>query len=171
MPADNAGGFPKIRPIATHDRAIFDYASYRGLLVMSGVAADSSAKNPRIVRSEDGRAAVWLGAVDDLWQLGKPRGVGGPWRDSTVKAGVPSDPYLFNGFDRKSLTLSHTAAQAVKMRVEADITGEGRWIAYRTFQVPAGKPLEHSFPEAYAAAWVRVVADADCTASAVLRYE
>ena len=169
MPADNAGGFPKIRPIATHDRAIFDYASYRGLLVMSGVAAD--ARGDRIVRSDDGKCALWIGAVDDLWQLGKPRGDGGPWRDSAVKAGAPSDPYLFNGFDRKSLTLSHTAAQSVQMRVEADITGEGRWVAYRTFDVPAGKPLAHSFPEAYAAAWVRVTADADCTASAMLKYE
>ena len=169
MPADNAGGFPKIRPIATHDRAIFDYASYRGLLVMSGVAAD--ARGGRIVRSDDGKCALWVGAVDDLWQLGKPRGEGGPWRDSAVKAGEPSDPYLFNGYDRKSLTLSHTAAQPVTMRVEMDITAGGRWVAYRTFEVSAGKPLEHSFPEAYAAAWVRVVAEADCTASAVLKYE
>ena len=168
MPADNAGGFPKIRPIATHDRRIHDYCSWRGLLVLSGTSADSSVKNPRIVRSEDGRAAVWLGAVDDLWQLGKPRGIGGPWRDTAVRARVPSDPYLFTGYDRKSLTLSHTAAQPVKMRVEADITGEGRWVEYRNFDVPAGKPLEHSFPAAYAAAWVRVLAEADCTASAVL---
>ena len=171
MPADNAGGFPKIRPIATHDRHIHDYCSWRGLLVLSGISADSSVKNPRIIRSEDGRAAVWLGAVDDLWQLGKPRGIGRPWRDSAVKAGVPSDPYLFTGYDKKSLALSHTAAQSVKMRVEMDITGEARWVEYRTFDVPAGKPLEHSFPEAYAAAWVRVVAEADCTASAVLKYE
>ena len=171
MPADNAGGFPKIRPIATHDRHIHDYCSWRGLLVLSGISADSSVKNPRIIRSEDGRAAVWLGAVDDLWQLGKPRGIGGPWRDSAVKAGVASDPYLFTGYDNKSLALSHTAAQPVKMRVEMDITGEARWVEYRTFDVPAGKPLEHSFPEAYAAAWVRVVAEADCTASAVLKYE
>ena len=38
LPAENAGGFIKLRPIATHNRRIHDFASYRGLLVMSGVA-------------------------------------------------------------------------------------------------------------------------------------
>ncbi len=171
LPANNAGGFAKIRPIATHGLHIHDYCSWRGLLAITGISADAAVRNPRITRSEDGRAAVWLGAVDDLWHLGKPRGRGGPWHDSAVKAGEPSDPFLFNGYDKKSLTLSHAAAQPVKMRVEMDIAGEGRWVAYRTFEVPAGKPLAHSFPEAYGAAWVRVVADADCTATAQLTYE
>ena len=39
LPADNAGGFIKLRPIATHDRRIHDFASYRGLLVMTGLSA------------------------------------------------------------------------------------------------------------------------------------
>ena len=34
LPAENAGGFAKIRPITTHNRLIHDYCSYRGLLVM-----------------------------------------------------------------------------------------------------------------------------------------
>ena len=65
-------------------------ASYRGLLVVSGLAED--AKGERVVRSEDGRCALWLGTVDDLWSFGKPRGVLDAWRDTAVKAGVPSDP-------------------------------------------------------------------------------
>jgi len=94
LPAINAGGMAKVRPVATHNRRIKDYASYRGLLVISGVAADAPRDNPHIVRSDDGRCALWVCAVDDLWQLGKPRGVGGPWKDTAVKAGEPSDPYL-----------------------------------------------------------------------------
>ena len=39
-----------------------------------------------IVRSSDGLCAVWLGAVDDLWKLGRPRGSGGPWSDDAVRA-------------------------------------------------------------------------------------
>ena len=38
--------------------------------------------------------------------LGKPRGDGGPWKDTKVKAGTASDPYLMTAYDRKSLTLS-----------------------------------------------------------------
>ena len=52
-------------------------------------------------------ASVWVGAVDDLWSLGRPRGEGGPWKDAAVKAGEPSDPYLMTGYEKKSLTLSH----------------------------------------------------------------
>ncbi len=69
LPARNAGGFAKIRPIATHPLLVQDYCSWRGLLVLSGVAADGkAAENSHIIRSADGLAAVWLGAVDDLWR-------------------------------------------------------------------------------------------------------
>ncbi|MBC8155276.1 MAG: hypothetical protein H7Z72_20490, partial [Bacteroidetes bacterium] len=33
LPAENADGFAKIRPVASHSLAVHDYASYRGLLV------------------------------------------------------------------------------------------------------------------------------------------
>ena len=62
LPAENAGGFSKLRPIATHNRRISDFASYRGLLVISGLA--EAAQGDRILRSEDGRCALWVGTVD-----------------------------------------------------------------------------------------------------------
>ncbi|MGQ9591943.1 MAG: right-handed parallel beta-helix repeat-containing protein, partial [Planctomycetota bacterium] len=105
LPAENAGGFAKIRPIASHPFRIVDYTSWRGLLVLTGVRP--GCVHPRVEWSEDGRAAVWLGAADDLWALGKPVGEGGPWRGTRVEPGVPSDPYLFWGYDRKRLFLSH----------------------------------------------------------------
>jgi hypothetical protein len=55
-----------------------------------------------VLASADGRTAVWAGVIDDLWQLGKPRGEGGVWNGTAVKAGVPSDPYLMTGFDRRA---------------------------------------------------------------------
>ena len=169
LPAENAGGFIKLRPIATHNRRIHDFASYRGLLVLSGIA--EGAKNDRIIRSDDGRCALWLGAVDDLWSLGKPRGTGGPWRDTTVKAGVPSDAYLVTGYDRKRLTLSHTGSEPRIFRVEADYTGTGTWSEVTKLTVPPGKPLEHRFPDAFGAYWLRLVAEKDTTATATLFYE
>ncbi len=167
MPAENAGGFAKIRPVATHDRAIHDYASYRGMLVMSGVAAD--AKGDHIIRSDDGKVALWCGAVDDLWQFGKPRGSGGPWYASAVKANVPSDAYLATGYDRKRLTLTSTAAAT--FRLEADFTGTGTWTEFTKLAVPGGEPLEYEFPTAFGAYWLRLVSDADTTATAVFLYE
>jgi len=86
LPAENAGGFARVRPIATHNRRIVDYCSYRGMLILTGLGA-SPVENRHIIRSEDGRAAVWAGVVDDLWGLGKPRGKGGPWNQTKVAAG------------------------------------------------------------------------------------
>ncbi len=169
LPAESAGGFAKIRPIATHNRHIKDYASYRGLLVMSGVAA--GAAGGHIVRSDDGKCGLWVGAFDDLWQFGKPRGSGGPWQAAAVKANQPSDPYLMTGYDRKRVALSHSGAGPVRMRVEVDIAGTGQWVAYREFVVPAGKSVLHRFPDAFGAYWVRVVPDKDTTATAQFIYE
>ena len=170
LPAENAGGFAKIRPITTHNRRIKDYASYRGMLILSGVSGAASAGD-HIIRSDDGQCALWAGAVDDLWQFGKPRGVGGPWKNAAVESGVPSDPYLMTGYDRKRVTLSHNLAEPVVMRVEADITGTGRWVTYREFAVAPKKTLEHRIPDDFAAYWVRVIVDHDCTATATFVYE
>ena len=165
FPSNISGGFARVRPIATHNRQIKDFCSYRGLLFFSGIAGDG----PHIIRSDDGKASLWAGALDDLWQFGKPVGTGGPWKDTAVTADKPSDPYLMTGYDKKSLTLS--ADKAVKISVEVDITGTGLWQAWQTLEVAPGKPTEYRFPDAFNAYWVRVVADKDCTATATLQYE
>ncbi|MCC6232084.1 MAG: hypothetical protein IT580_05540 [Verrucomicrobiales bacterium] len=171
LPAENAGGFAKIRPIATHDRRIQDFASYRGLLVLSGVSAGARSTDPRVVRSADGGAGLWVGVVDDLWKLGKARGVGGPWRFTAVQPGERSDPYLMAGYDRKSVALSHDASETVRITVELDLTGDGFWVPYRTFDVGAGRGLTHRFPAACGAYWVRTVADRACRATATFTYD
>ncbi|HYF37494.1 MAG TPA: hypothetical protein VD994_19490 [Prosthecobacter sp.] len=169
LPAENAGGFAKIRPITTHNHRIHDYASYRGMLVMTGVLKGFVRDNT--VSSEDGKASLWLGVVDDLWRFGKARGSGGPWFDTPVQAGAPSDPYLMTGFDRKILTLSHDATGPVHVRVEVDIAGTGFWCTYGEYKVPAGEALTHTFPDGFGAYWVRTVADQDCKATAQFSYE
>lgn len=167
LPAENAGGFAMIRPVATHNRHIADYATYRGLFFISGIG--NGAKGEHIVRSDDGKAALWVGAVDDLWQFGKARGTGGPWKDSMVRANTPSDPFLMTGYDRKHLRLVSSAA--AKVRVEVDFSGAGTWATYREFDVKPGAEVEHEFPAAFAAYWLRVTADHDTTATAQLTYE
>jgi hypothetical protein len=170
LPARNAGGFARIRPIATSPHVLHDYCSWRGLLVLTGLGPSRDGESDHVLRSADGEAAVWLGAVDDLWRLGKPRGSGGPWRDSPAVAGVPSDPFLMTGFDRKALRLAHDADGVVRIRVEVDITGTGNWCPYRTLPVPENG-ADHAFPECFAAYWIRFVADRDCRATATLTYE
>ncbi|HRQ90350.1 MAG TPA: hypothetical protein PLA50_16240, partial [Bacteroidia bacterium] len=168
LPAENAAGFTRVRPVATHGLRVVDYCSYRGLLVISGVDLERAGDNRHLVRSSDGKTGLWVGTIDDLWDLGKPVGSGGPWKDTVVKAGEASDAYLMTGYDEKELTLS--ADKNTKITVEVDLTGMGDWVVYREFSVEAGKAETHVFPEGYQAYWVRCRSDADTTATAWLEY-
>jgi hypothetical protein len=171
LPAENAGGIAKVRAVATHNRQIHDYATWRGLFVMTGLDADAPATNAHVIRSTDAKAAVWAGSVDDLWSLGKPVGIGGPWKETAVQAGAPSEPYLLTGYDRKKISLSHASAEPVRIRVEVDLTGNGQWVTYRSFEVAAGQTTTHNFPASYQAYWLRTVAESPATATAQLTYD
>jgi len=171
LPAENAGGFAKVRAVATHNRRISDFCSYRGLFIVSGLANDAPTTNRHILKSDDGRTALWAGTIDDVWRIGKPRGVGGPWNNSNVKSAVPSDPYLLTGYDQKTLVLSTKSPTPITLRVECDLSGTGLWVPYREFEVPADKPLVHEFPASFTAYWLRVVASRDCIATAQLTYK
>ena len=170
LPAVTSGSFAKIRPISSHNFAVMDYCSYRGLLVLSGIA-NVDAKNPHIVRSDDGKAAVWCGAFDDLWKIGKPTGHGGPWKWSDVKAGVPSDPYLFGFYDKRSLTLRHDQKEPVTFTIEVDPAGMGTWVTYQKISVKPGTAESMTFPSGLSARWIRVTASSDCKADALLTFE
>ncbi|MEY5005403.1 MAG: hypothetical protein RI969_491 [Verrucomicrobiota bacterium] len=171
LPALNAKGAIRMRPIATSDAAVHDYCSYRGLLVLSGVSPGSAKDDRHVVRSEDGQAAVWVGAADDLWKLGKPRGFGGPWKNTAVQKGIPSDPYLMTGYDKKTLRLTNHGAKPVRVSALLDVAGDGRVSAYRTFEISAGAEVTHAFESWLNAYWIRFVADEDGVLSAQLTYE
>jgi hypothetical protein len=170
LPAENADGFAKIRPVASHNFRIHDYASYRGMLVMTGLSPDVKS-GEHIVKSDDGKAAVWLGVIDDLWEMGKPTGHGGPWKNSAVKAGEPSDPYLIGFYDKRSLEISHGAKEAVTFRIEVEPVGHGPWMLYSEVSVQPGETFRHIFPGNFQARWIRFVADKECTATTWLEYE
>ena len=148
-----------------------DYASYRGMLIMSGIAPNQSQDNPHIVVSQDGRAAVWAGVIDDLWKLGKPSGQGGPWKDSRVKAGQPSDAYLIGGYDQRSVSLSHEAKEAVTFTIEVEPVGHGPWMRYQQVSVGAGETYEYEFPESFQSRWIRFTTDKSTKATAWLVYD
>ena len=170
LPAENADGFAKIRPISSHDFRIHDYASYRGLLVMTGIEPKAKA-GEHIILSDDGQAAVWVGVIDDLWELGKPVGHGGPWKNSRVKAGEASDPYLIGFYDDRSLEISHDSKEAVTFFIEAEPVGHGPWMLYKEIKVRPGESFKYHFPENFQARWIRFKSDKDCTATTWLEYK
>jgi hypothetical protein len=170
LPRDISGGVKGIKPVCTHNRFIHDFCSWRGLLVLSGLRQDAP-PGEHIVRSLDGAAGLWLGTIDDLWRLGKPRGRGGPWNNTPVTPGRPSDPYLMTGYDRKRVEVWHDSPDPVTFALEVDITGHGLWVDYTEITVEPNELEEFRFPAGYSAHWVRVRCDTACTAGCTFIYE
>lgn len=171
LPAENADGYAKIRPISSHKYQINDYASYRGMLLMTGISPEEGKDNPHIIISDDGKAAVWAGVIDDLWSLGKPVGQGGPWKESVVKAGTPSDPYLIAFYDQKSMQLKHDSKETVIFTVEVDPTGNGDWMEYKEFSVKPEETVKYDFPATFEARWIRFITNKNTNATAWLEYK
>jgi hypothetical protein len=103
--------------------------------------------------------------------LGKPVGKGGPWRNSNIAAGTPSDPYLIGFYDRRKLELSHQSSETVTFTVEADPTGDGDWVRYEEFSVKPKEKLTHIFPDSFQARWIRLFVGKNTKATAWLEYE
>jgi hypothetical protein len=169
LPLSGSGGFRRVRPITTHQKHISDFGSWRGLFAVAGLAATAT-NNGHVFRSEDGQAALWFGNVDDLWRMGAPAGVGGPWKVSAVTANTPSDPYLMLGYERKVLELSHTSTGPVTFTVEVDFCADNTWSEYARFTVQPGQTVRHPFPDGYSVHWVRLRCDTATTATAAFTY-
>ena len=138
LPAENAGGITHARAIASHPFVIHDYASYRGMLVLT--AATGAKPGAHVVTSTDGNAAVWLGVVDDIWKLGRPIGKAMTGLNNRNAGSWTSDPILANGFGDTEITCQIAGGLGGVVFVDADISGNGTWIGLCRIQVmPGGK--------------------------------
>ncbi len=151
-----------VKPICQHLRIIPDYCAFRGMFTVGGNQTSPNRDNNAL--GGQPQSGIWFGKTDDLWNWGQPRGWGGPWWKANVKAGVPSDPYLLTGFPRKMLHIS--SDRSVTVNLEIDFLGSGDWHRYERIKVPVEGYAKHVFPDAFSAHWMRLTADADCTASA-----
>ena len=158
-----------VRPVCTHLRVIPDYCSFRGLLALGGNQNTPNGDNNPV--GGQPQSGIWFGKTDDLWQFGKPKGWGGPWRKAAVKPGEASDPFLMTGFENKVLHLiQHGGATTARVTIEVDVIGDGSWQKYDTVAVPSSGYKYHTFPPGFSAHWVRVTSDAGCTMTAEFMY-
>src|SRR3546814_812022 len=137
---------------------------------MTGIEGTHRA-NEHIISSADGKANVWVGAIDDLWKLGKPVGQGGPWKETQVTKHTPSDPYLIGFYDQRSLKISHDQPDAVTFKVQVEPIGHGPWMDYMEIAVNPGETTEYQFPDAFQARWIRFETNVDCKATTWLDYK
>jgi len=149
-----------LKPVCQHLRIIPDYCSFRGLFVMAGNQNTPNADNNPL--GGQPQAGLWFGKTDDLWSFGKPQGWGGPWRNSEVRAGEASEPFLFTGFQNKVLHLK--TDRTAEIRIEVDFLGNGSWETYETMKVNGYR--YHVFPAGFSAHWVRLVPQTTCVATA-----
>jgi hypothetical protein len=157
-----------VRPISTHLWVLGDFCSWRGMLVLGADnASPSHGLNPTTAEPQSG---LWMGKTDDLWSFGRPAGWGGPWWESPVEAGVPSDPFLMTGFVNKCVHLQNHGEGTVRFRIEIDFHGHGAFATHAEVPVSAGQVVTHVFPTGFSAHWVRIVPDRDTVASAQFFY-
>lgn len=157
-----------MRPVSSHSKRIVDFCSWNGLLVLTGVRPTAENEG-HIFSAPQHKVALWLGGIDDLWKLGKPVGKGGPWKETLIRAGEPSDPYLMTGYDKKRLQLIADADTTIA--VEVDFDHQSGWHKVLSLNIKAGVPVEHEFEDAFSAHWIRFTSTQDCTATATLIYE
>jgi hypothetical protein len=152
-----------IKPICSHLRVVPDFCHWRGLFVMASDQIDHDQGQPQ--------SGLWFGNFDDLWQMGKPTGWGGPWWKTPVKARQWSDPFLMTGFDKKVVHMAHEGGEQVRFFVNVDFLGDGSWKEYGQFDAYPNKGyVHHEFPDGFSAHWVRVSTDKDCVATVYFMY-
>jgi len=153
-----------LKPICAHLRIIPDFCYWRGMLVLAGDQVDATQGEPQ--------SGLWFGNIDDLWSWGKPTGWGGPWYETPVEAGVPSDPFLMLGFDQKILHLTHDSDETVTFTLEVDFMGRDQWHIYRKIPVDSNNPYQPViFPQGFQAQWIRIKVDKQTTATAFFIYQ
>ncbi len=158
-----------VKPISCHLWIVPDFCNFRGMLVV-GSDQTTPSRDDNVLGAEP-ESGLWIGKTDDLWQLGKPTGWGGPWLETPVRAGEPSDPYLMTGFEHKCVQLACDEADGpVKVRIEIDAVGNGRFAPAATVEVPGGESVHWVFPTGLSGHWVRFTTDRDCRATAHLTY-
>ncbi|MEM6331892.1 MAG: hypothetical protein AAF823_00950 [Planctomycetota bacterium] len=159
-----------VKPISQHLWVHGDFCSFRGMLVLGADnASPSHGQSPTTAEPQSG---LWFGKTDDLWSFGKPQGWGGPYWDTAVTAGQPSDPYLMTGFDRKCLHLSTTDVSpgGNGIAIELDFRGDGQYHRYTTLTLDDAGYAHHVFPTGLSAHWVRLVPQANATLTAQFAY-
>jgi hypothetical protein len=151
-----------IKPISYHLRIVPDFCFWRGMFVMAGDQSDHGVGQPQ--------SGLLFQNIDDLWNYGKPQGWGSVWQNEEVLAGIPSDPFLINGFEKKILHLKNHTDKPVKIFLEVDILGNEQWNKYKTISLNADEYNSYIFPDAFSAQWIRLLSDVDTEITAHFIY-
>jgi hypothetical protein len=155
-----------LRPINSYLRYVPDFCHWNGRVVL---ASDDTSIMQNALAGVS-QSNLWFGKAEQLGDFGPASGWGGVWMGDAVKAGQPSDPYLFAGFAKRVLHVAQRSGEEVTITLEVDERGDGQWKPYTTVKVPANGYAYHVVPPNVAGEWVRLVSDKDSQATAYFHY-
>jgi len=145
------------KPICSHQFKIMDMINWMGLL---GIGRGEN--YPQGHRTGQPNSGLTFVNEEDLWSWGEPRGYGAVWRNTSVGAGETSDPFLINGFDKKTIHLETDAA--TDYTIQVDPIGDGSFKDYDTVSF-SGAGYD-TYIMTGDAIWCRIKSDKAVTATA-----
>ena len=146
-----------IKPIASHIRYIPDFCFWNGKVVLATDEA-SIQGNPLVGQPQSN---LWFGDFEELKSWGPRNAAGSIYMNDRVETGVPSAPFLVNGFPRGII---HFATdRQVSFTLEVDWKGNGTFEKYKS--IPTNKYASHILPKNFSGQWIRVITDKTCNAS------
>ncbi|MFT3751713.1 MAG: hypothetical protein QM800_02170 [Paludibacter sp.] len=148
--ATNTAG---ITPIGSHLRYVPDFTSWNGKLVL-GTDQTSIQGNELAGQCQ---SSLWMGSFDELKKWGPSTGYGSIYLEDSVKAGTPSLPYLFSGFDNRVLHLCNQSDNAVKITLQLDIAGDNHWKNFKSINLAPNGYQYVLFDKHLSAAWIRII--------------
>ena len=150
----NCGG---IKPIASHIRYIPDFCFWNGKVVLATDEA-SIQGNPLVGQPQSN---LWFGDFEELKSWGPRNAAGSIYMNDRVETGVPSAPFLVNGFPKGIIHLA--TDRQVSFTLEVDWKGNGTFEKYKS--IPTNKYASHILPKNFSGQWIRVITDKTCNAS------
>lgn len=166
-----------ISPRSNYLKVIGDFARWQDRIVLG---CDDTAKSEFLNKRKAkghlpaprSQSNLWFVNEKTLDNLGSAIGRGSVWLDEKIQAQVPSDAYLFSGYQERAVHLHHKNAEPVDFIFEIDAKGNGEWSKLSQVTVAPNVNTFHRFGPDQEAAWIRVKTSANClNCSAVFTFQ
>ena len=141
-----------ILPLSTYLKMIVDYCLWDDRLVFA--CNDASKFDNAFVGQA--QSNLWFMAPEGLLRQGPVMGFGGVWLNDDVEKGIPSVPFLINGYTQVTIHLAHKNVNPVTFTVELDRQGQNRWSFLAQVEVPPQGYAFHSLSSDKRGQWLRV---------------
>ena len=171
--AQNTAG---IRPRSAYLKVIGDYTRWNDRLVFG--CDDSAQKeflNKRKIKGDIGgpgqsNSNLWFTSFSKPDELGPNTAQGAVWLSENVQPKVPSEPFLFAGWDERMAWVMNHGVQTAMISFEIDKDGKGSWQVQKAVKAEPGQAVAVEFPASEKGEWVRVKSNVATIATVTFNY-